>query len=118
MVSLGAYFGTTFPHLFMMTFENMLPPLPNPSEIYIPRIFGFRVSEKSPAGPHMTWLRARFDSTPNEASSDDESMVEEGTATETQDATINKDDQMDVDADGHATNNRTNLAVNTPVQKR
>lgn len=39
----GAAFGTTFPHLFLMTFSNLVPdPLPKDSA-YIPRIFGFRV---------------------------------------------------------------------------
>jgi len=39
----GASFGTTFPHLFLMTFSNLVPdPLP-PDSAYIPRVFGFRV---------------------------------------------------------------------------
>lgn len=39
----GAAFGTTFPHLFLMTFSNLVPdPLP-PNSAYIPRVFGFRV---------------------------------------------------------------------------
>ncbi len=39
----GAAFGTTFPHLFLMTFSNLVPdPLPQDSA-YIPRVFGFRV---------------------------------------------------------------------------
>jgi len=48
----GAAFGTTFPHLFLMTFSNLVPdPLPQDSA-YIPRVFGFRVhmSERS-CGP-------------------------------------------------------------------
>ncbi|KAG7366931.1 casein kinase II regulatory subunit [Nitzschia inconspicua] len=39
----GAAFGTTFPHLFLMTFSNLVPdPLPQNSS-YVPRVFGFRV---------------------------------------------------------------------------
>ncbi len=39
----GAAFGTTFPHLFLMTFNNLSPdPLPIPTT-YVPRVFGFRV---------------------------------------------------------------------------
>ena len=39
----GASFGTTFPHLFLMTFSNLVPdPLPANSS-YVPRVFGFRV---------------------------------------------------------------------------
>lgn len=41
----GAAFGTTFPHLFLMTFNNLVPdPLP-PDSAYIPRVFGFRVHQ-------------------------------------------------------------------------
>ncbi|CEM05420.1 unnamed protein product [Vitrella brassicaformis CCMP3155] len=38
----GAYFGTTFPHLFLLTYENLVPPRP---QWYVPRIYGFRVSK-------------------------------------------------------------------------
>ena len=37
----GAYFGTTFPHLFLMTFSYLKPP--KPTQVYTPRIFGFKV---------------------------------------------------------------------------
>ncbi|RYY34052.1 hypothetical protein EON62_03630 [archaeon] len=37
----GAYFGTTFPHLFLMTFAACVPQ--PPLSIYVPRVFGFRV---------------------------------------------------------------------------
>jgi hypothetical protein len=41
----GAAFGTTFPHLFLLTFNNLVPdPLPADSA-YIPRVFGFRVHQ-------------------------------------------------------------------------
>lgn len=39
----GAAFGTTFPHLFLMTFNNLVPDPHPPDSIYIPRVFGFRV---------------------------------------------------------------------------
>ncbi|CAB9518868.1 kinase II subunit beta [Seminavis robusta] len=51
----GAAFGTTFPHLFLMTFSNLVPdPLP-PNSAYVPRVFGFRVhmsarQRNTPAG--------------------------------------------------------------------
>jgi casein kinase II subunit beta len=41
----GAFWGTTFPHLFLQTYPELVPER-NP-ERYVPRIFGFRVSEKS-----------------------------------------------------------------------
>lgn len=37
----GAYFGTTFPHLFLMTYGNLEPQ--KASQIYVPRVFGFKV---------------------------------------------------------------------------
>lgn len=36
----GAYFGRTFPHLFIMQYEPMISP---PTQYYIPRIYGFKV---------------------------------------------------------------------------
>jgi hypothetical protein len=38
----GAYFGTTFPHLFFLTYPHLRPQ--RPSEKYIPRVFGFKIS--------------------------------------------------------------------------
>jgi hypothetical protein len=43
----GAAFGRTFPHLFLMTFSNLVPdPLPVETT-YVPRIFGFRVHKSA-----------------------------------------------------------------------
>lgn len=38
----GAYFGTSFPHLFFLTYPNLKPN--SPPRNYVPRIFGFKVS--------------------------------------------------------------------------
>lgn len=45
----GAYFGTTFPHLFLMQFPELRPPPPLKVAPYIPKVFGFKV--KFPANP-------------------------------------------------------------------
>lgn len=37
----GAYFGTTFPHLFFLTFPELKPLKSN--ETYVPRVFGFKI---------------------------------------------------------------------------
>ncbi|KAI3410246.1 Casein kinase II subunit beta (CK II beta) [Psidium guajava] len=37
----GAYFGTTFPHLFLMTYGHLKPQ--KPSQSYVPRVFGFKI---------------------------------------------------------------------------
>jgi len=41
----GAYFGTTFPHLYLMTHPDMIPP--KPANNYVPRVFGFKVHSSS-----------------------------------------------------------------------
>ena len=37
----GAYFGTSFPHLFFMTYGHSRPA--KSSSVYTPRIFGFKI---------------------------------------------------------------------------
>ncbi|XP_019424006.1 PREDICTED: putative casein kinase II subunit beta-4 isoform X2 [Lupinus angustifolius] len=37
----GAYFGTTFPNLFLMTYGHL--KLQKPTQRYVPRVFGFKV---------------------------------------------------------------------------
>ncbi|XP_049401144.1 putative casein kinase II subunit beta-4 [Solanum stenotomum] len=37
----GAYFGTTFPHLFLMTYGHLKPQ--KPTQNYVPRVFGFKI---------------------------------------------------------------------------
>ncbi|KAK4770358.1 hypothetical protein SAY87_030890 [Trapa incisa] len=37
----GAYFGTTFPHLFLMTYDHLKPQ--STSQSYVPRVFGFKI---------------------------------------------------------------------------
>ncbi|XP_047980370.1 putative casein kinase II subunit beta-4 isoform X2 [Salvia hispanica] len=37
----GAYFGTTFPHLYLMTYGHLKPQ--KPVQSYVPRVFGFKL---------------------------------------------------------------------------
>ncbi|XP_028772871.1 casein kinase II subunit beta-2-like isoform X2 [Neltuma alba] len=37
----GAYFGTTFPHLFLMTYGHLKSQ--KPSQSYVPRVFGYKI---------------------------------------------------------------------------
>jgi len=37
----GAYFGTTFPHLFLMTYGHLKPQ--KAIQSYVPRVFGFKL---------------------------------------------------------------------------
>lgn len=41
----GAYFGTTFCHLFLLTHPELI--VTKPQEAYVPRIFGFRIHDSS-----------------------------------------------------------------------
>jgi casein kinase II subunit beta len=98
--SIGAFFGTTFPHLFFHTYRELAPapfwkapsaggsplsprndpggngstdsPFENPNPhggkkraagyVYVPRIYGFKLSERAKSGPRMQWLRLRPES--------------------------------------------------------
>lgn len=39
----GAYFGTTFPHLFQMTYPHLKPQ--KATQSYVPRVFGFKINK-------------------------------------------------------------------------
>lgn len=41
----GAYFGTTFPHLYLMTHPDMIPA--KPTQHYQPRVYGFKINQSS-----------------------------------------------------------------------
>ena len=41
----GAFFGTTFPHLFVQTYHELRPP--PCSATYVPRVFGFKVHKSA-----------------------------------------------------------------------
>ncbi|EFC40966.1 predicted protein [Naegleria gruberi] len=38
----GAYWGTTFPHLFLIQYDTLIPK--PPTEVYIPKVYGFKVN--------------------------------------------------------------------------
>lgn len=44
----GAYFGTTFCHLFLQTYSDLVPSVPTAS--YVPRIFGFKIHKPKKGG--------------------------------------------------------------------
>jgi casein kinase II subunit beta len=45
----GAYFGTTFPHLFFLVFPHLRPEKKK-EERYVPKVFGFRISKLAYGG--------------------------------------------------------------------
>jgi len=47
----GAFFGTTFPHLLVQSYPDMVPAAP--TQIYVPRIYGFKIHQPhAPPAPH------------------------------------------------------------------
>jgi casein kinase II subunit beta len=47
----GSYFGTTFPNLFFMTYEDLVP---EPAvEHFVPKVFGFRIHSSSNSLPKL-----------------------------------------------------------------
>ncbi|OLL26703.1 Casein kinase II subunit beta-1 [Neolecta irregularis DAH-3] len=72
----GAFFGTTFPHLFFKTYPELVP-IPS-TKVYEPKIFGFRVSGRAKSGPRMSWLRMRppIDSGNNDDEEKEEEEIE------------------------------------------
>ncbi|KAJ1937239.1 casein kinase 2 regulatory subunit, partial [Linderina macrospora] len=75
----GAYFGTTFAHLFFQAFPTFIPE--NPTPIYTPQIYGFAINERSKSGPRMQWLRMRPE---NIDEVDEEAGDEENNSTDSQ----------------------------------
>ncbi|RHZ81086.1 hypothetical protein Glove_123g49 [Diversispora epigaea] len=67
----GAFFGTTFPHLLFQQYPDLLPNIQ--TKIYEPKIFGFKVNEKSRSGPRMQWLRMRPGAVDNDVDGQDQS---------------------------------------------
>ncbi|KAF1787726.1 Casein kinase II, regulatory subunit, beta-sheet [Phytophthora cactorum] len=41
----GAYFGATFPHVFLMTHSHLV--VPPPTQTYVPRVFGYKIHSSS-----------------------------------------------------------------------
>eukprot|EP01062_Namystynia_karyoxenos_P029508 TRINITY_DN22158_c0_g1_i1.p1 TRINITY_DN22158_c0_g1~~TRINITY_DN22158_c0_g1_i1.p1 ORF type:complete len:319 (+),score=92.67 TRINITY_DN22158_c0_g1_i1:129-959(+) len=46
----GAFWGTTFPHLFIMCNQHIFQHIPKCSRSYTPKIYGFRVHKKKEEG--------------------------------------------------------------------
>lgn len=51
----GAFFGTTFPHLFFLNFEQLVPRRPR-STPYVPKVFGFRIHSSSKSLPQCLYF--------------------------------------------------------------
>jgi casein kinase II subunit beta len=49
----GAYFGTTFAHLFIQTYPELTPL--KSTERYVPKIFGFRIADRCPPASPDSW---------------------------------------------------------------
>ncbi|KAL1923591.1 uncharacterized protein VTP21DRAFT_8571 [Calcarisporiella thermophila] len=113
----GAYFGTTFPHLFFHTYPELLPKT-NTNKCYVPRIFGFRVSEKSRSGPRMEWLRKKplekgeLDKVESDYESSDREMPD-GTLEDDEE----RDNLDDIEEDTKNTSENTQLGTQHRVNR-
>jgi casein kinase II subunit beta len=58
----GAYFGTTFAHLFLISYPELIPA--KIQQAYIPRVFGFKVHKESPYWQHAVLSPAEEEPTP------------------------------------------------------
>jgi hypothetical protein len=75
----GAYFGTSFPHIFLMTYESCVPSAPTSS--FVPRVFGFKVHASSSSLPRKVVVLDGTSYSNDEGSSDElnfASSVESG----------------------------------------
>lgn len=54
---LGAHFGSTFPHLFLHTFPDIVKKIEPVT--YTAKLFGFRIHHSSLPGPRIQWLRMK-----------------------------------------------------------
>ena len=41
----GAFFGTTFAHMFLLSYPELIPR--KPTSVYIPKIYGFKINRES-----------------------------------------------------------------------
>lgn len=45
----GSFFTTTFPHLFFLTYNNLVPE--KSETLFVPRVFGFKIHPSSRSNP-------------------------------------------------------------------
>ncbi len=62
----GAFFGTTFPHLLLMSYPGMRPQ--QPPDRYVPRVFGFKLNAAALAPPNDSRDAQRNDATASRVS--------------------------------------------------
>lgn len=90
----GAFWGTTFPHLLLLSLQDVNNP-PNQinrsKQVYVPRIFGFRVRRKDDQSqqqqPHQITPVAEKASTPNQVTRRADPMVRASNSTDKIDLT-------------------------------
>ncbi|KAJ2451264.1 casein kinase 2 regulatory subunit [Coemansia sp. RSA 2336] len=99
----GAYFGTTFPHMFFQAFPALMPEETSP--IYTPKIYGFAINEASRTGPRMQWLRMR-------PKSSDDASAHSLSCSESHDADPNRNSVDQAAADSSRPPNATAAADN------
>lgn len=89
----GAYFGTTFPHFFLLQYPDHVPPRPEIK--YQPRVFGYKIHKSSPAYQEPLTLTASSSSSVDPINEEDPPNIEQ------------MDDDMDMEANGGGGKNGT-----------
>ena len=68
----GAYFGTTFAHMFLLSFPELIPRKKRREITYIPRIYGFKINKESVYHTLRQELEEEDDEEDEEDEDDDE----------------------------------------------
>ena len=68
----GAYFGTTFAHMFLLSFPELIPRKKRREITYIPRIYGFKINKDSVYHTIRQELEEEDDEEEDEEEDDDE----------------------------------------------
>lgn len=122
----GAAFGTTFPHLFLMTFHNLVPEGLTPDTSYVPRVFGFRVHKTAKSRNDAVSVHAKADlATQSAAAAVSAARSTTSAAASTVNANVNANDEssskplgQDLQRDNTAATSAIPIATNNDTNNQ
>ena len=71
----GACFGPTFPGLFFMSYEDLVPE--QTSEVYVPKVFGFKIHNSSKINQSNNSKRGRREDSSSNATTHEEIGIDQ-----------------------------------------